>query len=353
MAANTPDIELKQLFDNLGYTQKKIAEITNIVPSHLSEIISGKKPFTIPIAAKLLDILTPQQVENLIKHQLTIERFAIETDKCANKDTNTKTISDYDNIISVKTLCNRLNIKSEDDEEKLSLLQNIYKLPSYESLSATSSGFFRKSAATGLDTRMILTWILLAKDEARKVELSGVYNKEKIPELSQKLRIILNENHDTILRIGKEFSNYGIRFCIVEKTSKASIEGYSFLENNIPSIVLTMRYNRIDNLAFNVMHELGHIFLHLNNDMPENVSIEKYDTQNIKEQQADKYANDVLIPEYLWMTAPKNLNNPFATSKLLTQWSKIHHINKWIALGRFSHETGLYKIKNDESRYIN
>ena len=52
---------------------------------------------------------------------------------------------------------------------------------------------------------MILTWILLAKDEARKVELSGVYNKEKIPELSQKLRIILNENTILYSALEKSF----------------------------------------------------------------------------------------------------------------------------------------------------
>ena len=51
----------------------------------------------------------------------------------------------------------------------------------------------------------------------------------------------------------------GIGFEWVEHEKGASIDGYSFISNGSPYIVVTLRYNRIDNFAFTIMHEIGHI----------------------------------------------------------------------------------------------
>ena len=345
---------LKDIIKKKGYTQKEVAERISIMPSQLSEVIKGKQSCTIPLAAKLSELLTHDELQLLIWYQVEKE---IEKLKDARNSASVisaeKILADYDSILCLKTLCSRLKIQEANKVKKLSLLQENFGIPPVERLYETSNGLFRKSDTTGLDKRMILTWTLLAKNAVQRIKPTGVYAKENIASLVGELRIILNENKSTKERLQTTFSQYGIRFCIVEKTPQASIDGYSFMENGIPSIVLTMRYDRIDNLAFNVLHELGHVFLHFDNGMSENVSIEDYDKDNIIEKQADKFANDILIPEYLWMSAPKTYGNPYVTIKMLTLWSANHGINKWIALGRFSHDTNFYKIKNDESRNVN
>ena len=345
---------LKEIIKGNGYTQKEVAEKIGIMPSQLSEVIKGKQSFTIPLAAKLSELLTHDELQRLIWYQVEkeIEKLK-EARNSATIGSVEKVLADYDDILCLKTLCNRLKIKETNKVKKLSLLQEEFGIPPVTRLYETSNGLFRKSDATGLDKRMILTWTLLAKNAARQIKPTGVYAKENIAALVGELKRILNENKSTKERLQMTFSKYGIRFCIVEKTPQASIDGYSFLEDGVPSIVLTMRYNKIDNLAFNVLHELGHVFLHLDGEELENVSIEDYNKEHPKEKEADKFANDILIPEFLWMCAPKNYGNPYITIKMLTSWSANHGINKWIVLGRYSHDTNFYKIKSDESRNIN
>ena len=351
---NTVGETLKAIIKANGYTQKEVAQIIGILPSQISEVVKGKQPFTIPFAAKLSAALSHEEIDRLIWYQIEKETEKLkETRKVDSISSVDKILSDYDNIISLTTLCNRLNIREKDSSKKLSLLQNEFDIPSVDRLYETSAGLFRKSTATGIDTRMILTWTLLAKNEARQITPSGTFAKENIATLIAELKQILNTNKNTIAKLQACFSNFGIRFCIVEKTPQASIDGYSFIEDSIPSIVLTMRYDKIDNLAFNVLHELGHVFLHLSNNMTETVSIEDYDRENAVEKEADKFANDILIPEYLWMSAPKNYGNPYVTVTLLTSWALNHGINKWIVLGRYSHDTNFYKIKSDGSRNVN
>ena len=352
---NTIGLMLKDLIKSLGYTQKKIAEITDIMPSHLSEVIKGKKPFTLPLAAKLSEIFPFEALQPLIKLQIEIEKISLNLPQFADNNIIVeKTLKDYDNVINLRTLCKRLGIKENNNAKKLSLMQNEYQIPMPDVLNEINGQYFRKSAMSGLDTRMILTWTLLAKHEARKITPSGSYNRENTPALKNRLKTILNENKNTINRLRETFSEYGIRFCIVEKVPQASIEGFSFLENDIPSIVLTMRYNRIDNLAFNVLHELGHIVLHLGHNMPENVSIEKYDSQSEKEIEADTFANDTLIPPGIMQDMPiVPLNNVFTIQAVYSTWAKLHGINKWIVLGRVSHETGIYNFRKDSTRDIN
>ena len=43
---------------------------------------------------------------------------------------------------------------------------------------------------------------------------------------------------------------------MIDKLEKTPIDGYSFWSNNNPVIALTLRHNRVDNLAFTILHEI-------------------------------------------------------------------------------------------------
>lgn len=67
----------------------------------------------------------------------------------------------------------------------------------------------------------------------------------------------LLENLESILE------KYGIKLIYLKKLDKTPVDGYSFWSDDSPTIVLALRYKRVDYLAFTLFHELGHIFLHL------------------------------------------------------------------------------------------
>ncbi|KDU95521.1 hypothetical protein GLUCORHAEAF1_07685 [Komagataeibacter rhaeticus AF1] len=73
------------------------------------------------------------------------------------------------------------------------------------------------------------------------------------------------------------------------------------IDGDRPVIGLTLRYDRLDNFWFVLMHELGHIFLHLFDGL----RFDFFDDENARDSDtieidADKFALDVLIPENLW-----------------------------------------------------
>ncbi len=141
----------------------------------------------------------------------------------------------------------------------------------------------------------------------------------------------------------------------MKKVEKASVDGYSFIEKDVPYIIVTERFDRIDNLAFAVLHEVGHIFLHyLDGTQKEfHLSIPDYDNESAEEREANAFAANALIPSNLWKNAPKVRVNPLAIQRTYTDWAADNGFNKWIVLGRISYETGMYKFKSDDSRRIN
>ena len=82
------------------------------------------------------------------------------------------------------------------------------------------------------------------------------------------------------------------------------------------------------------------------------ISLSDYDNETVEEEEANAFASNVLIPQALWRIAPEVPMNPFVIQRRYTLWAEKNHLNKWIVLGRVSHETGMYKFKTDESRLI-
>ena len=145
---------------------------------------------------------------------------------------------------------------------------------------------------------------------------------------------------------------YGIKFVLIEKIEKAPIDGFTFWSDENPAIALTLRHKRIDNFAFTIMHELGHIDLHLKQNKEsqffdlsgKKVNIERLETE------ADSYAQKSLISPEQWNSI-KNL--PELNDYSIKLKSTEYKINPAIILGRLNHEVNYYKISTSISKELN
>ena len=195
-----------------------------------------------------------------------------------------------------------------------------------------------------------MTWMLLAKHFAFTNTLEASFNYDNLNVLTAQIAKILHENINTIKRLTEIFNQNGILFGVVKKIDGAAIDGYSFEYNGHPCIIVTMRYDKIDNLAFAVMHELGHIINHDNEDC--RINLEDYDHESPEEKAANTFAADALIPNNKWKQMPKVQMYPNQIQRIYTTWAIENGYNKWIALGRIAHETGMFKFKSDPSRKV-
>ena len=76
-----------------------------------------------------------------------------------------------------------------------------------------------------------------------------------------------------------------------------------------PVIGLTLRYDRIDNFWFCLLHELAHVGRHMDNDRGEafidDLTLRKYRREKVRSQesQADEWAEEALVPRAAWERA--------------------------------------------------
>lgn len=337
-----------------GCTQKEFAGLIGMTPSHFNELIKGKRPITAEIAAEIechIDGFPAKFWLNLQKDyeydKAVISRRTLEEQAAKLR------LDSIDEIVSVKDIIKRIGDPDEPFSRKLQTVASVTGDAEPDAALATVEGCFRKSDKVGTDWRMACTWALLAKYAAKSVAVVGKYSVAGLDELRAKLRKAFMDNEGTIDKVKRLLSESGIKFCVVPKLDKASIDGYSFVEaDGTPCIAVTARFNMIDRLAFSVMHELGHIALgHVVAGGAGRVSIEGGDSSD-EERAADKFATDSLISPVLWRGFVKGKPDAFVWQKECAKWAEANGVNKWIALGRMSHEIGAYNVKSDKTRSI-
>lgn len=346
-----PGEVLKEELKERGIKQKDFAQQIGMQASHLSELIKGKRNVSQELAEKLdqslgipaifwLNMQTGYEHDKRVIEQRGYEELEAE-----------QKLQVIENAISLKEIYKWFKIRKESCVERLKYVENLLKLTNFKEMQVT--GMFRKSDKTGMDEKQIRTWMCIAQIEAKSGLIEKEFFESSADDIVEQLRKVFNENKNTIERTESILQNNGIKFCIVPKLDKASIDGYSFLDGKTPCIVVTKRYDRIDNFAFSVMHELGHVYLHLGKINGEFVNIYNYNKESTQEKEADRFANEALIPNKIWQQVPAVKVNIGSMQRTLTRWAEEKGMNKWVVLGRASYELGMYQFKDDGTRRIN
>ena len=112
---------------------------------------------------------------------------------------------------------------------------------------------------------------------------------------------------------------------------------------------MTLRYDRLDNFWFTLVHELAHLYLHLDD---KNVAFFD-DTEQLltapdqpQEQEANEFTNEILIPSQIWNQFNKILIKS-QNEKLVLEWANRLEISPAILAGRIRWETKNYFLFSD------
>ena len=141
---------------------------------------------------------------------------------------------------------------------------------------------------------------------------------------------------------------HGITIEFLAHLPRTYLDGAALrLDNGRPVIGLTLRYDRVDNFWFCLLHELAHIGLHLDDGeddaFVDDLTLRDVEGigENTKETQADEWAEEALIPKAVW-DASGILGGPTAMSVLnLAYEASVHPA---IVAGRIRHEAANYRL---------
>lgn len=345
--ATHPGVLIKDELDATpDLNQRTLAKELGVQPSFLNEIIKGKRPVTADIAI-LLEKTLGISADYWMRFQSQYE-----IDKARVKQKNIEKIRNIELWSIIKEYVpvryfRKHNYLKDDLESDIKTIKNIYGINTIDSLVSSFSrnkfALYRKSDKLKIDEKNMFAWSSLAQYEAKRQKIN-TFNFDNLNQLCKNLNIIFYENSGTLDRVQDVLNQFGIKMLLIDKLEKTPIDGYSFWSEKNPAIALTLRYNRIDNFAFTVMHEIGHIDLHLRNDKDKRFmdltikqNLDKYETE------ADNFAQQKLIPKDVWQDILDN-HLPLNDEKIKALGDK-HKINPAILLGRICYEMNYYAMK--------
>lgn len=151
-------------------------------------------------------------------------------------------------------------------------------------------------------------------------------------------------------RLAAEFlANNGISFVTARHLPKTYLDGAALRgSDGRPVIGLTLRYDRIDNFWFCLLHELAHVGLHIDNNEGDaffdDLSLGGTGSmlQDEMESQADQWVKEALIPKAVW-DASEASKQP-TTAVAVMNLARVLNIHPAIVAGRVRHEQGNYRL---------
>lgn len=347
--ATHPGILIKDELDAIpDLNQRILAKELGVQPSFLNEIIKGKRPVTADIAI-LLEKILGVSADYWMKFQSQYE-----VDKARVKEKNIKKIKNIEFWSIIKEYVPVRYFKKhgyidENIEKDIKAIKNIYNVETIDGLvsdfSKNKFAYYRKSDKLKIDEKNMFAWSSLAQFEAKN-QKTNTFNFDNLHQLCLNLNNIFHENTDTQNRVKNVLNQFGVKMLFIEKLEKTPIDGFSFWSDSNPVIALTLRYSRIDNFAFTIMHEIGHIDLHLRNDKTRKfMDLTKKENLDKCESEADSYAQEKLISSEIWNDIIKN-HLPLNDDKIIAIGNQ-YKINPAILLGRVCYEKDYYAMKTE------
>ena len=357
--ATHPGILIKDELIAREIKQKEFARDIEMPLTVLNEIINGKRSITADIALSLekaLDIPAEYWMRFQAGYEIDCARIKEKNIKKSNEIEIWKSIKEY---VPIKYF-SKLELFSNTLSQNIEKIWDIYNVKSIDELVSSFSvhqnlALYKKSKKLKNDNINIFAWSKFAQWKAKQIVTKNFDYNDMDLIITELLKIIRN-NTNTIDKIKTFLNNNGIKFIVVPKFDRVPIDGYSFWSVNNPAIVITLRIKKIDNLAFTLMHEIGHIFKHLYNDKNNeflNIETSKCNTDQ-KEDEANQFANSILIDEYKW----KDFLNKHSTFNYNTTEKRIIELadelktHPGVIFGRYCFETNNYKIKTNIDRAI-
>lgn len=206
----------------------------------------------------------------------------------------------------------------------------------------------RLSAKRSLIDEIATTaWIAHVTNVALEQVASVVFRASHIDDIFLRNLVRLSPLEDGPQRALDAVREIGIRVVTESSLPGMSVDGASLhTKDTGPVLALTLRHDRLDNFWFTLLHEIGHIALHLSQPS-DDVFVDSEEEENEAselEAEANAFAKDSLIPRDLWLRSDAHRRGDEGSVVNLARQLQIHTA---IVAGRIRFERKEFRIFND------
>lgn len=298
--------------------------------SRVSEILSGKRQLTLDMVRALSNglgipaevlIRKPESNENT-NYEAWDNRLVAEMDKRG-----------YFGNASIKKSTKSELLKSFFDSLGTQLQFAVMHRKSH----------YRSSPLT--DKHALDAWATRVIKKTQQIKISRKYKQGMIDLgfMQELAKLSVKENGPLLAQ--EHLKNNGIILIVEDHLPRTYLDGGVILINkDNPVIGLTLRYDRLDNFWFTLMHELAHIALHFDQDIfyDEIENVKGVDI-NSREQEADALAEEALLPKAKWEVSPARLIPSSMAANSLANELGVHVA---IIAGQIRHKGNKYVYLN-------
>jgi HTH-type transcriptional regulator/antitoxin HigA len=134
--------------------------------------------------------------------------------------------------------------------------------------------------------------------------------------------------------------NHGIAVVVEPHLKGTQLDGAALKDvDGTPVIALTLRFDRLDNFWFTLLHEVVHVWKHVDNDSNAFVDDLNTSSDDRQEAEANRLAGEAFIPRLIWKRSDAFMSPSKETIEKLARELRIHPA---IVVGRLHRETGNY-----------
>ena len=150
-------------------------------------------------------------------------------------------------------------------------------------------------------------------------------------------------------RLAREkLAKHGIALVVAAHLPRTHLDGAAlWTVEKVPVVGMTIRYDRLDNFWFCLLHELAHLGRHFLDGNGEvfiddlQLRERNHDRDDEREREADEWAQEALIPSEIWNQHPAQDNPTVRNVLSLARKADVHPA---IVAGRIRHESRNYRL---------
>ena len=333
IALPDPVDAIKFRMEQQGLTQKELIPYLGS-QSKVSEILNRKRPLTLTMIRNLhggLEI--PAEV-------LIQKEGASIPDKQYDRDDFP--FNEMFNRGYFPFFSGTLALAKQQGEECLETLFSVFS-------GKQQSWVLCKASEGEVDQNALYAWQAEVLTRANQWHLPAFDPGKLSPEMMNEI-VHLSTYTTGPLKARDYLASLGIPLVFLQHLPRTYLDGACFLSlEGRPVIGMTLRHDRQDNFWFTLLHELSHVYLHL---MRGDDSVFADNTEHVdlhcdgKEQEANDFCSDRLIPHEVWAQEQKRLLNGADSNSIIRLAEKLN-ICPAIIAGRIRHEKGDYTLYDD------
>ena len=298
--------------------------------SRVSEVLSRKRPLTIPMIRALSAGL------------------GITTETLIGTGTEEESINSKSEInwakFPIKEMVTRGWIDSATGKAKKNVEEQVKTFLGQFGDTAASVAFKRTIGGDSYSPTTkysLYAWLarVVQKSRSKKSSL-GNFDPTIFSKLFLKELVQLSWSEYGPLLAVEFLERHGISVVIEPALKGTLVDGAALKdEDGTPILALTLRHDRLDNFWFTLIHEIVHIWKHIDTNETFVDDLDRSSEDKI-EAEANRIARDSFIPRTVWKRSDAYLSPSEASIDLLSRELKIHPA---IIAGRIRRESGNYK----------